>query len=322
MGNVCQKNQTLLLQCWDTLGVPHQPEKQLFGSKLTIIGFLVDLEELTISLGPERRNDLLIELDCFIIQRGSGPQQKRFPLRDFLRLSGWMAWAFNIYPHLRPSMCHFYQKIGPLSQKDAPVTVNRIISRELEWAEKHIKASSGILFLREYQWKIGAADAKIFCDASGIGLGFWYPDLNEGFEAELPPNIPQNIFFSEGLCIASALENAAVRKIGKKIVIFTDNEASFRVFSSFHAVPSYNPILLFAADTVIRNELQLRVVWTPGEKNTVADALSRHDHNRAVSFAPHLIISPFVPPYDAWSPDYNLRSLFSSVLNQTSNPGP
>jgi hypothetical protein len=316
------KSQARLLRCWDALGVPHKPEKQLYGSSLTIIGFLIDLEELTISLAPERRNDLLTELDRFIIRRRSGPQQKRFPLREFLRLSGWMAWAFNIYPHLRPSMCHFYQKIGPLNRKDAPVTMNRIISRELEWAERHIKASNGILFLREYQWKVGEADAKVFCDASGVGLGFWYPDLNEGFEADLPPNIPPNIFFSEGLCIASALQNAALKGIGKRIAIFTDNEASFRVFSSFHAVPSYNSILLFAAETVIRHGLQLRVVWTPGEKNMVADALSRHNRDRAISFAPRLTISSFIPPYDAWTPDYNSRSLFSGTLDQAANPSP
>ena len=31
--------QAALLRLWDELGIPHDPEKQLFGTRLTIIGF-------------------------------------------------------------------------------------------------------------------------------------------------------------------------------------------------------------------------------------------------------------------------------------------
>jgi hypothetical protein len=295
------RNQARLLQCWDVLGVPHRKEKQLFGEKLTIIGFEVDAEKLTISLKPEKQQQLLDELDRFIIRIGRGQQQKRFTLKEFLQLAGWMVWAFNVYPYLRPSLCHLYQKIGPLKRKEGLVHINRVISRELQWAEEHMKRSPGIIFLREYQWKLGDADFRIFCDASGIGLGFWYPDLNEGYEAHLPPHIPPGIYFSEGLCIVSALFDAAQRGKGTKVAIFTDNEASFRTFSSFHAIPAYNPLLIFAADLVMRTDIQFRVVWTAGKKNTVADALSRHDRDRAVSHAPSLVIQTFSPPPDAWT---------------------
>ncbi|XP_006458969.1 hypothetical protein AGABI2DRAFT_56200, partial [Agaricus bisporus var. bisporus H97] len=127
-------------------------------------------------------------------------------------------------------------------------------------------------------------------------LGFWYPELNEGYLADTPPNIPPNIFFSEGLCIASALGNVAERGSNFKVAIYTDNEASFQVFSSFHSIPSYNPILIYAADVMMKYNLQVRVVWTAGKRNRVADALSRHDRDRAVSYAPNLEIFPFTPP--------------------------
>lgn len=90
-----------------------------------------------------------------------------------------------------------------------------------------------------------------------------------------------------------------------KVVIYTDNEASFRVFSSFHAIPSYNPILIFSAGIMMKFGLRVRVVWTPGKKNRVADALSRHNCDRAVSYAPKLNIFPLTPPYDAWAPSCN-----------------
>ncbi|XP_006463576.1 hypothetical protein AGABI2DRAFT_120388 [Agaricus bisporus var. bisporus H97] len=294
--------QTRLLESWDAIGIPHKREKQLFGTSLTIIGIHVDAENLTLSLAPERRADLLSELDRFIVRKKKGEQQKRFTLRAFLQLAGWLSWAFNVYPYLRPCLCNIYFKIGPLKRKDALVYTNRAISRELEWAEKHIQNESyGTMFLEELQWTLDSADFTIFCDASATGLGFWYPRLNEGFTAHSPPNIPTNIYFGEGLCVAAALNDVCQRRSNCRVVVYTDNEASFRIFSSFHADPEYNPILLFSAELMMKYKLKVRVVWTSGKKNRVADALSHHNHDRAVSFAPGLVIHDFTPTYDAWA---------------------
>ncbi|EKM78009.1 hypothetical protein AGABI1DRAFT_129791 [Agaricus bisporus var. burnettii JB137-S8] len=294
--------QTCLLECWDAIGIPHKKEKQLFGSSLTIIGIHVNAKNLTLSLAPERRADLLEELDRFIVRKKKGEQQKRFTLQSFLQLAGWLSWSFNVYPYLRPCLCNIYHKIGGLKRKDALVYTNRAISRELEWAERHIQnADYGTMFLEELQWPLDSADYTIFCDASGTGLGFWYPELNVGYTAYSPPNIPRNIYFGEGLCIAAALDDVRKRRSNCRVVVYTDNEASFRIFSSFHAVPQYNPILLFSAGLMMKYKLRVRVVWMPGKKNRVADALSRHNRDRAVSFAPGLLIHDFTPPYDAWA---------------------
>ncbi|KAF7784929.1 hypothetical protein Agabi119p4_1094 [Agaricus bisporus var. burnettii] len=292
---------TVLLM-WDAIGIPHKKEKQLYGTSLTIIGIHVDAENMTLSLAPERRADLLSELDRFIVRKKKGQQQRRFTLRAFLQLAGWLSWSFNVYPYLRPCLCNIYHKIGPMNRKDALVYTNRAISRELEWAEKHIQNESyGVMFLEELQWTLDSADFTVFCDASSTGLGFWYPRLNEGFTAHSPPNIPTNIYFGEGLCIAAALDDVRQRRSNCRVVVYTDNEASFRIFSSFHAVPEYNPILLFSAELMMKYKMKVRVVWTPGKRNRVADALSRHNRDRAVSFAPGLVIHDFTPPYDAWS---------------------
>lgn len=185
------ENQTRLLECWDALGVPHKKEKQLFGTKLTIIGIYVDVDNLSLSLAPERRQDLLDELDHFIIRKKKGEQQKKFPLRAYLQLAGWLTWSFNVYPFLRPCLNNLYHKIAPLKQKEGLVHMNRAISHDLEWAEGHIRDSlNGILFLRKFQWELGSADLTIFCDASMTGLGFWYPSEHEGYSGDLPANIP------------------------------------------------------------------------------------------------------------------------------------
>ncbi|KAG2359924.1 hypothetical protein BDR07DRAFT_1291044 [Suillus spraguei] len=52
---------------------------------------------------------------------------------------------------------------------------------------------------------------QVFCDASGSGMGFWYPSLNLGFQSNLPEHPLMKdifIFFYKALCIASAIHDA------------------------------------------------------------------------------------------------------------------
>lgn len=56
------------LRVWDILGILHKKEKQLWGTKITIIGIEVDTEAMTLTLSAERKKDLLQQLDHFIIR--------------------------------------------------------------------------------------------------------------------------------------------------------------------------------------------------------------------------------------------------------------
>ncbi|XP_006457938.1 hypothetical protein AGABI2DRAFT_199027 [Agaricus bisporus var. bisporus H97] len=293
--------QALLLECWDALGVPHKPEKQLFGETLTIIGIEIDANRLTFTMPLDRKEALLKELDRFIIRRKKGEQRKSFVLKDFQRLAGWLNWAFNVYPLLRPCLSHLYSKIGDLHRSKAPVHTNRAISRELEWAESHIKSSPGVVLLKQLDWSVQEADYIIFCDACEYGLAFWYPYLNLGFWGYAPTNTTNDIYFREGLAVVSALRDVTERQPGSSVVIYTDNQSTFDVFSSLHADPDHNSLLLYAADLQIHYNLNLRVLWTPGRINHVADALSRHKFDLAVALAPHIHLSSFNPPLDAIS---------------------
>ncbi|KIJ38677.1 hypothetical protein M422DRAFT_176190 [Sphaerobolus stellatus SS14] len=51
--------QTQLLQLWDELGIPHEEPKQLWGTKLTIIGFDVDPNAMTITMPHQACMDLI-----------------------------------------------------------------------------------------------------------------------------------------------------------------------------------------------------------------------------------------------------------------------
>jgi hypothetical protein len=58
-------NQVKLLSLWDDLGIPHEPHKQVFGEKLTVIGIEVNANSLTLTLPSESLNNLLEELQHF-----------------------------------------------------------------------------------------------------------------------------------------------------------------------------------------------------------------------------------------------------------------
>jgi len=51
-------HQTMLLQLWDELSIPHKPKKQIFGPVIPIIGINVNPNAMTLTLSAERQCDL------------------------------------------------------------------------------------------------------------------------------------------------------------------------------------------------------------------------------------------------------------------------
>ena len=70
--------QTDLLLLWDELGLPHDEPKQIFGTTLEIIGFLVNPNDMTVLFPPEKRTELLAHIRTFAVAG------KRWPLHEFL----------------------------------------------------------------------------------------------------------------------------------------------------------------------------------------------------------------------------------------------
>ena len=60
--------QTHLLLLWDELGIPHTNDKQEFGSVLSIIGFLVDPNAMTVTMSAESRADLVSLIRIFSVR--------------------------------------------------------------------------------------------------------------------------------------------------------------------------------------------------------------------------------------------------------------
>ena len=300
-GEEFPRDQVTLMTLWDELGIPHKRRKQLHGASLPIIGITVDANALTLTLSAEARETLIAELLWWC-----KPGRKE-RLRRWYQMGGWLNWALNVYPRLRPALNNFYPKLKGRRDSTSYIWVNNSIREDFTWAVKILGLSSGVHLLKSVYWNEDEATLTIFCDACPEGMGFWYPDLNLAFYSQTPSHeYPDLIFYFEALCVHSALFDAYRRTVslpvGKaRFLIYTDNSNTVDIFSSLRALPPYNHLLKTAIDILCTGDSDLRVLHVSGVDNAVADALSRADFDRALNLAPKLQIHSFEPW--SWSPN-------------------
>ena len=284
--------QARLLTLFDYVGVPHEERKQVFGSPLQIIGFDVDPNEMTITMPTAARDELVSAIRTF-----ANPRQRR-SLKDFQRLAGWVNWALNVYPLLRPGLSGIYEKMRRGSYPFQKLSINNTFSNELHWLADHVEKSTGVHIIESQEWPRSEAHATFLCDACPTGMGYWSPETCEGFTCAVSPNSQNGIFFFEALTVLSALSHVCESFFPKphRLAIFTDSSNTFDMFNTLHALPAYNQILITATDLLITSGIQLRVFHIPREDNKVADALSRLDVVAARRLQPGLAVGTFSPP--------------------------
>jgi hypothetical protein len=288
--------QVHLLQLWDEIGLPHEEEKQICGTCIPIIGFDVDPNAMTVKMSEAKKSELIDACTAFTV-RGA-----RKTLREFQRLQGWVNWSLNVFPHLRPALCESYNKICGKEKPNAPIRVNNAMRRELLWFVNHVKLSDGIHILKSVEWSPYDRMASTlvgYSDASGVGMGIWFPGEHVGFQSPLPADGPKDlIFYYEALAVCSAFYLGA--KYGcDRIAIYTDNSNTVDMFSSLRAKPVYNTILIAAVDFTINTSIATKVYFVPGCQNIIADYLSRFLNLNALRLAPKLCIHAFEPPRNA-----------------------
>ncbi|KAM5533054.1 hypothetical protein V8D89_013269, partial [Ganoderma adspersum] len=203
-----------------------------------------------------------------------------------------------------------YAKISDKEERDALIYVNNAIRAELSWFAHHVQRLPGVCFLAASAWSpadlhpFSPSDELACIDASPRGLGLYFPWLHMGFFSPIPAGAPSGIiFFSEALAVCSAVHRlppwiAAGRRIAR-FGVLSDNTNTISIFNTLRADPPYNPILMSAIDVRIASDIDMHVDYIPGHLNSVADALSRYEFERALLLDPQLVLFPFIPPQDA-----------------------
>ena len=171
----------------------------------------------------------------------------------------------------------------------------------MEWARTRVDQSDGVWLLSSLSWEMAEATCVAKTDACPRGIAFWYPQTGEGFTAPTPhETLSLQIVFYEALTILSALDHAHQQHPPKsKVVIFTDNFATVAMFSSLRALPEFNCILKWAADILLKSQIDLQVLHIAGDRNDVADALSRGEFVQVLKLQPGLTIRVFEPYHRA-----------------------
>ncbi|KIK82338.1 hypothetical protein PAXRUDRAFT_153932 [Paxillus rubicundulus Ve08.2h10] len=162
----------------------------------------------------------------------------------------------------------------------------------------------GILLFDSLHWRPETSPKAlvVFTDASGkLGLGFFLPASNTGYQCTLPLSPPENsIFFFEALAACSAIHHvASLPSRPRRLAIYSDSTNTVDLFSSLRASHPYNTILISAIDVLLRNQIDFRVIHIDGSKNHVADTLSCFNNAAAETHSPGICIHHFQPPRDA-----------------------
>ncbi|KAF7374421.1 DNA/RNA polymerase [Mycena sanguinolenta] len=298
------RNQTRLLLLWDSLGIPHSEDKQVFGTELVVIGFLVDTRRMRVTIPDDARLEFVAELRRWTHKSKYGVRRT---LREWQALAGYANWVFNVFPLLKPALCNVYAKMEDKVKADAPIYVNEAVRRDLIWLADHVEKADGIYLIKSVDFHPDDANLVIYCDASTHGddrggMGFYYPALSFAFQAELPSDVDDSlkIFFFEALCVCAAVHHASsFLPRDARLTIYSDSSNTVSIFNSLKALPAYNDILISTIDVLIRCNIDLRVLHVPGKLNKVADAISRWNDRLAISLVPGLVVLPFTPPRDA-----------------------
>ena len=139
--------QVALLRLWDELGIPHKPKKQVHGSPLPIISIDVNPNNLTFTLPDLAHKRLITELETW-----TSSSSTRFRLHWWQKLGGWINWALNVFPDLRPCLNAFYSKIAGKSQALLYVRINNDVRNDFIWAPSMLELLPPVRLLHSLAW--------------------------------------------------------------------------------------------------------------------------------------------------------------------------
>lgn len=248
--------------------IPHKLSKQVWGETLTIIGFLVDPNELTVTLPEENKSKLVVQVRKF-----AGTRSHWRTLQEWQQLTGWINWSLNIFPLLCPALSNVYTKMKGKTIQSAQIFINKAVQDDLIWFANHVKTSSGVFLFVNTDWDpLKEPNLIIYGDMCLKGMGFWIPADNLSYLGKTDSSslMAEFIFYWEALTVLAVLRwltsstdcrGTAERPL--RLTFRSDSLNTVDIFNCLRALSSYNSILTTSVDILLQFHINIPVVHIP-----------------------------------------------------------
>ncbi|SGY57170.1 BQ5605_C006g04232 [Microbotryum silenes-dioicae] len=284
--------QAAMAALWTGLGMPFKlsPDKAPHGRRITITGIDCDLDSFSVSLPHKAIEDLLREIDVFLLKPSRHPT-----LRKWRQMTGWLSWSLNVAPQARPYLTPLYEKLAGKKRSDVGVPINTSTAQ----------VSLAGACLKD-------ADVVIYTDAclqnatgTGAGLGFWFEWKGTVHHYYCrPQQTYKRIQFAETLTVVLALgivtHPSSPFKPLSRVLVRTDSApAVYAVDSGAAKDGDFMPLRTLTLRSYVmaqHRKFDLKVIHVHGKDNTLADDLLRqHEVQLHRRFSPLTHFDPFIP---------------------------
>jgi hypothetical protein len=172
--------------------------------------------------------------------------RRKFTLREWQRLAGWVNWSLNVFPLLRPALNNFYAKISGKSAPSRYVRINNAVRADLAWAVNHLQNDTGIHLIHQIRWDIASADFTIYCDACLKAWGFGCLTNMSVSIAPVPEGTQlKSRFFISRRYASSQLSTTLSQKLSvqppaspRSVDLYTDNDNTVAIFNTLRCLTS------------------------------------------------------------------------------------
>jgi hypothetical protein len=282
------------------LGIPRNDAKDECGQRIIVLGYLLDTNTFEISIPDEKlqkiRNTITEAL-----------QKDSMTLREIQVIAGLLSWAS---PAVQLGWV-FCKRLWRFETQFAPYHTQKRLSIPLEvaddlrWWHESIATFNGIRFFDDPS----RTPFHLFTDACKKGMGgFYYEQGSPEWESNIAKisilnsfSIPVidadekatfDINIYEVRAVRLALEQWGPQWRHQRLVIFTDNNATFRGIQKGYLDSSANNDLRRLLCLAVEYDIELQPHWLAGTSNQLADALSRSDFNSVANWCPHWQLRP------------------------------
>ena len=237
-------------------------------TKMVFTGVLFNTEDMTLSVTPERVQEILELVNEWL-------HKKSATLTQLQSLIGKLNFISSCVHGSRIFICRLLNWLRTLHGKRSAQPIPAFLRKDLIWWLLFLPSFNGVSMMLLEEWS--KPDEFFSCDACPSGCGGMMQ--SEYFHEEFPPHIAHlkmHINALELLTIVVALKIWGSKLRGKKVLIYCDNMSSCRLINKGSTRDEFHQFCLREiCFTAAVNEFSNKALHTRGVNNRVADVLSR-----------------------------------------------